>query len=206
MGHKLLTYNINGKIFKVILNMYDDIKSRILFQGEISEYFSCNNGLRQGENLSPFLFAIYMNDLEKYFLDKNITGLSTIGQELEDKLFIYLKLFILLYADDTVLMAESGDDLQNQLDWFCEYCKQWKLKVNIDKTKVMVFSNGRMPKCRFKLESQNIEIVKEFVYLGVVFSRGGSFIKTIKRNVNKGTQAMYDILRKGRIHNLSLSC
>ena len=206
MGHKLLTYNINGKIFKVILNMYDDIKSRILFQGEISEYFSCNNGLRQGENLSPFLFAIYMNDLEKYFLDKNITGLSTIGQELEDKLFIYLKLFILLYADDTVFMAESGADLQNQLDWFCEYCKQWKLKVNIDKTKVMVFSNGRMPKCRFKLESQNIEIVKEFVYLGVVFSRGGSFIKTIKRNVNKGTQAMYDILRKGRIHNLSLSC
>ena len=58
--HKVLSYNINGKIFKVILNMYENIKSRTSFQGQISDYFSCNNGLRQGENLSPFLFAIYL--------------------------------------------------------------------------------------------------------------------------------------------------
>ena len=57
MWHKLLTYNINGKIFSVILRMYENIKSRISFQGQISDYFSCNNGLRQGGNLSPFLFA-----------------------------------------------------------------------------------------------------------------------------------------------------
>lgn len=43
--------------------------------------------------LYPFLFVIYLNDLEKFFIDKNITGLSVIGQELEDKLFIYLKIF-----------------------------------------------------------------------------------------------------------------
>ena len=63
-----------------------------------------------------------------------------------------------------------------------------------------------MPEYEFKFDNQIIEIVKEFTYLGVFFSRGGSFIKTIKRNVNKGTQAMYEILRKGRLHNLSVSC
>ena len=149
--------------------MYENIKSRISFQGQISDYFSCNDGLRQGENLSPFLFAIYLNDLENFFVDKNITGLSTISQEIEEKLYMYLKLFILLYADDTVLMAESATDLQKQLDWFCEYCKVWKLKVNIKKTKVMIFSNGRMPRCEFTYDSQKLDIVKEFVYLGVVF-------------------------------------
>ena len=108
--------------------MYENIKSRISFQGQISDYFSCNNGLRQGENLSPFLFAIYLNDLEQFFSDKDISGLSTISDELEEKLFVYLKIFILLYADDTVLMAETATDLQTQLNWFCKYCKLWKLK------------------------------------------------------------------------------
>jgi hypothetical protein len=45
-----------------------------------------------------------------------------------------LKLFIILYADDTVILSESESDLQAQLDAFHEYCLTWKLKVNIDKT------------------------------------------------------------------------
>jgi hypothetical protein len=43
------------------------------------------------------------------------------------------------------LLAETANDLQTQLDAFYEYCNLWKLKVNADKTKVMVFGNGRLP-------------------------------------------------------------
>jgi hypothetical protein len=35
-------------------------------------------GVRQGENLSPFLFAVFLNDLEQFMEDKNITGLESI--------------------------------------------------------------------------------------------------------------------------------
>jgi hypothetical protein len=52
---------------------------------------------------------------------------------------IYLKLFALLYADDTVLMAETHDDLQNILNKFCEYCNTWRLKANTDYDTVRVF-------------------------------------------------------------------
>jgi hypothetical protein len=52
----------------------------------------------------------------------------------------------MLYADDTVLMAESSADLQNQLNSFEDYCSIWKLKVNTDKSKVMFFSRGKTPK------------------------------------------------------------
>ena len=39
-------------------------------------------------------------------------GLKTVSSELKDKLNLYLKLFIILYVDDTVIMAESAADLQ----------------------------------------------------------------------------------------------
>jgi hypothetical protein len=56
-------------------------------------------GDRQGENLSPFLFAVFLNDLEQFMEDQNITGLESISSELEAQLEIYLKMFALLYAD-----------------------------------------------------------------------------------------------------------
>ena len=56
-----------------------------------------------------------------------------------------MKLFIILYADDTVILSESESDLQAHLDAFHEYCLTWKLKVNIDKTKIVIFGSGRTP-------------------------------------------------------------
>jgi hypothetical protein len=50
LWHKLLGNEINGKMYKVIFNMYSGIKSRVLYNGEMSEYFPCNIGVRQGEN------------------------------------------------------------------------------------------------------------------------------------------------------------
>lgn len=108
--------------------------------------FTCNVGVRQGEILSPFLFSLYINDLKDYLLDKNITGLSTITEGIEKELFLYLKMFILFYADDTVILAESANDLQFALNEFYRYCDTWKLTVNICKTKIVVFSKGRQPK------------------------------------------------------------
>jgi hypothetical protein len=59
-----------------------------------------------------------MNDLESYLTICNFNGLQAISNEIEIQLGIYLKLFVILYADDTVLMAESSADLQNQLNSF----------------------------------------------------------------------------------------
>jgi flagellin-specific chaperone FliS len=51
---------------------------------------------------------------------------------------------ILLYADDIVLLSESKGGLQNSLDELYRYCSNWKLQVNSDKSKIIVFnSNGR---------------------------------------------------------------
>ena len=79
--------------------------------------------------------------------------------------------------------------------------------MNIEKSKVLVFSNGRLPNnIKFNYNDKELKIVAHFSYLGIVFSKTGSFNIAKKELVNKGIKAMYEVLRKGRIHNLSIKC
>jgi hypothetical protein len=91
-------------------------------------------------------------------------------------LFILFGIFIILYADDTVILSESESDLQAQLDAFHEHCLTWKMKVNIDKSKIVIFGSGRTPhNLSFKYDGSEIEVVKNFNYLGIIFSKIGNF-------------------------------
>ena len=75
LWYKLIKTGINGKIFQVIRNMYADIKSCVSSSNVISPFCSSLSGVRQGENLSPILFSIYLNDLESY-LEQNNPGIT----------------------------------------------------------------------------------------------------------------------------------
>jgi hypothetical protein len=64
-------------------------------------------------------------------------------------------------------MSETSDGLQTLLNNFYEYSKLWKLKVNIDKTKIMVFFTSRTAEnVHFLYNEKKIETVTEFNYLG----------------------------------------
>ena len=56
-----------------------------------------------------------------------------------------------------------------------------------------------------KMNNMELEIVNEFTYLGTMFQRTGSFKKNKINLAEKASKAMYDILNKGRVHNLSVS-
>ena len=136
---KVINSNINGRVFNVIFNLYKNAKSCVSSNGQLSDYFTCNIGVRQGENLSPLLFSIFLNDLESFMASKYdglIMANNTITDCFEDELIVYIKLFLLLYADDTVILSESPKELQKALNGMYEYCKCYKLEVNAQKTKV----------------------------------------------------------------------
>ena len=56
LWQKLLKHGIRGKILTIIQNMYKEIKSCITVNGNSSGFFSCEKGVRQGENLPPTSF------------------------------------------------------------------------------------------------------------------------------------------------------
>jgi hypothetical protein len=122
--------------------------------------------------MSPILFALYLNDLES-FLAKAYNGLEQFNVLLQENtqtedIMVYLKLFSILYADDTILLAESENEMQAALNGMFHYCQIWKLRVNASKTKVVIFGNKQAKTNKqFKLGDMDIEIVKEYDYLGV---------------------------------------
>ena len=142
LWQKLLSYNINGKLFNVVKNMYDKAKSCIKIKHFYSDYFPCNIEIRQDDNLSPLLFALFINDFSHY-VGRSYKGLcvsQSCYPSLENEDTLFLKLFILLYANDTIILAENERDLQTALDSVHEYCTKFKLIVNVNKTKIIIFS------------------------------------------------------------------
>jgi hypothetical protein len=81
-----------------------------MVNGMASEFFNSYSGVRQGENLSPVLFSLYVNDLEQFLCNRDCEGINI--KCTDNDMSAYLRLFILLYADDTVLFAERPDQLQ----------------------------------------------------------------------------------------------
>jgi ketosteroid isomerase-like protein len=72
--------------------------------------------------------------------DNGVESLDMINEVSFEVRNIYLKIFLLFYADDTVLMSENVDGMQTMLNVFSEYCNTWKLQVNIANTKVVISS------------------------------------------------------------------
>ena len=151
LWEKLLSFGIQGKILNVVKNLYSNAKSCVMTESNCSDYFQTSTGVRQGENLSPLLFALFLADLKGCLADA-MAGLHSLTKESlkvgmsECEVNIMFKLFILLYADDTVICSETPENLQKGLDYMYEYCNVWKLKLNPKKCKMVIFSRGKVRK------------------------------------------------------------
>ena len=94
-------------MLNIIKSIHSSVKSRVKHDNTLSEPFTCNIGVRQGECLSPFLFAMYVNDLEAELAIKGISGINT-GM---------INLCILLYADDIIPFGKLRKN--NKMLWRC---------------------------------------------------------------------------------------
>ena len=179
LWQKLIAHGINGNIVNVIYNLYSGAKSCVRSNKKMSDYFPCNIGVRQGDNLSPLLFAIYLNDFE-YFVSRRYNGLDSLANDIRDNLSdddveVFIRLYVLLYADDTIIMAESAEELQDALNDVYDYCHLWDLIVNTSKTKIVIFSKGRVRKYpEFKFGDSVLEVCDNYTYLGVIFNFNGN--------------------------------
>ena len=83
------------------------------------------------------------------FISNHFNGLTpqqTCFPEFNNEVVTFIRLFTLLYADDTIILSESAQELQQALESVNKYCSLYNLTVNTNKTKIIVFSRGKVMK------------------------------------------------------------
>jgi len=188
----LLNAGLRGKMWRILRNLYDIVESAVLVGHQRTEWFQVEAGVRQGCILSPILFAIFLDGLVTAV--KRVRVSSTMES---------MKLNILLFADDVVLLANSSQDLQKLLDAVYEYSQKWRFRWNCAKSKVMCFGSRDAQKQRFFLGDQELEVVKSFKYLGVLLQANLSWTGAKKAFENKA-KTRIPLITKTVIEGLSV--
>ena len=186
--YKLKFMGFDGKILNMIKTIYSDCKSCVNVNGYLTGNFSTELGVRQGDALSPTLFGLYINDLAKALND------SGKGIKLSEDLTIAL----LLYADDLAVIAESEEDLQEMLNILENWCKKWRMRVNVRKTKIVHFKTLRQQRTEFEFIFNNeiVECVDKYKYLGIVFDEHLDLNTTASVLASSASRALGSICTK----------
>ena len=126
--HKLCMYGIHRNFISLLEDVYMKSKLSIHLPNGTTHFFPSSTGLKQGCNLSPILFNLFINDIGDIFDQDQCQPLSILK----------LSLNHLLYADDLVLIPETKNGLQQCLNKLQKYCEKNRITVNNKKTKVMI--------------------------------------------------------------------
>ena len=190
--YKLCSLGLSRKIISLLQKLYENTTSKVWDGNKLSDTFEVTQGVKQGCLLSPLLFSLYLNDLHNFLPGGLTISNSTVK--------------VLMYADDIVLLADSPAVLQLMIDSLHKYCLQWCLKLNLNKSKIVVFRKGgrlRSDLC-WKYGNNVIEIVNEYKYLGVILTFNMSFKKHLESRLEMAKNSI-NATWLGCIHNQKIN-
>lgn len=183
LWQKLFYIGISSKIIRIIRNIYENIEICIRKDDEYTGFVKPGLGLMQGDSLSALLFALYISDLNANLQSSGCPGVDVDA---------YNTLQYLAYADDLVFLSTTHFHAQRQLQILEKYNDKNKLELNVEKTKVLIFHKGRLrdKMYQFNYKQKQIEIVKNFNYLGIKFSSSGAISTMAKDIVDRSNKAL----------------
>ena len=132
----------------------------IIMEHGTTDWFQIGKGVPQGYILSPCLFNLYTKYIMRNAgLEETQAGIKITGRNINN----------LRYADDTILMAESEEELKSLLMKVKEESEKVGLKLNIQKTKIM--ASG--PITSWEIDGETVETVSDFILGGSKITADG---------------------------------
>ena len=166
--------------------------------------WTLNNGLVQNwERSTTRLYIItlitYMQTIITYMqttsckiqLDESQAGIKIARRNINN----------LRYADDTILMAESEEELKSLLMKVKEETEKIGLKLNIQKTKIMASS----PLTSWQIDGETKETVRDFILGGSKITEDGDFSLEIKKPLLLGRKVMTNLDTILKTRDITLS-
>ena len=146
-----MMWMVNG-----IKSMYVNSLAYVRVKGSESQCFRIDSGVRQGCIMSPWLFNVYIDAVTKEVKMKmRRRGVRFLEEGRGWRLPGFL------YAYDVVLCSELEEDLRAMVGCFIEVYRKG-LKVNADKSKVIVLNGEERLECEVHVHEIRLEHVPEF--------------------------------------------
>ncbi|KAK3556927.1 hypothetical protein QTP70_022433, partial [Hemibagrus guttatus] len=153
------------KYVRVVQDMYERSRTVVRCAVGQTEEFNVEVGLHQGSALSPFLFAIVMDQLSE-----------EVRQESP---------WTMMFADDIVICSESREQVEENLERWRFALERRGMKVSRSKTEYMCV-NEREGSGTVRLQGEEVKKVQEFKYLGSTVQSNGECGKEVKKRVQAG--------------------
>ena len=164
---------VDGRDIRIIANLYWHQKAAIRINNELSPFTSIQRGVRQGCVLSPYLFNIYTEFIFRQSND--LPGITIHGLNINN----------LRYADDTALIADDNDKLQDIVTKVQTESSKAGLEMNIKKTKTMLIARDtENKKVEIKVNDEILQQVYKFIYLGTQIREDIKTEQEIERRSN----------------------
>ena len=172
-------YEVKGRLLRATQALCVDGKARVK-AGEVeSDLFGVHRGVRPGCTISLWLSNVVLDrvtmEAKREFQSEVKLSTGDVG--------------VLLFADDMVVMAESVEGLQSNLQVLSDVLSRWELKVNWRKTKVMRVAR-KSEECEVTIGEEIIEQVDAMKYLGVMISSDGSMDKAVEARIGNATRVI----------------
>ncbi|KAK3539810.1 hypothetical protein QTP70_013293, partial [Hemibagrus guttatus] len=151
------------KYVRVVQDMYERSRTVVRCAVGQTEEFNVEVGLHQGSALSPFLFAIVMDQLSE-----------EVRQESP---------WTMMFEDDIVICSESREQVEVNLESWRFALERRGMKVSRSKTEYMCV-NEREGSGTVRLQGEEVKKVQEFKYLGSTVQSNGECEKEYKRHLS----------------------
>lgn len=168
----LLEMGTPPHLIYLVKQLYENNNAKIRANNTLSSGFKSNAGVRQGCILSPILFNIYSEYIMRRVIEEWNGGISVGGRRINN----------LRYADDTVIIAASKEELQEVMTALCSISAEYGLELNKRKTKTMIVDRLRNNQPDVRTVA-GYEVVSQFNYLGSMIANSGGCEAEIRRRV-----------------------
>lgn len=188
----LLEMGVPVHLVTLIRRLYEGSAAVIRVENVTSEKCDIRKGVRQGCVLSPLLYNIYSEYIMRLVLDDWKGGIKIGGRTFSN----------LRFADDTVLIAESEEELLTLLHSLENKSREFGLNINYGKTRVMIVDRENEGR-RQPDKVGSCEVVKQFTYLGSTLNNSGSCEPEIRRRIQLARTAMTQLQTLWKDRNLT---
>ena len=169
---------------RLIRNLYYNQKAHVRYDNGTTEDFDIRKGVRQGCILSPILFNLYSERI----INETLVKIPDKGIKFNGHLITNVR-----YADDTVILADSEDALQEIMSKINETCKQYGMLLNAKKTKTMILTKkSRNSRITIKIDGAELEQVKEYKYLGTIITEDCRCNDEVRRRIGQAKNEFWN--------------